>query len=215
MKILLIEDDMTISYGIKRHLQQLNYEVCTAFSVRDVFRFLDDDFDVLIVDVNLPDGSGHDVVKEYKTKHDTPVIFLTANDTDASIDAAFDIGADDYMTKPFRLSELSRRIQAILRRSQTNTIILGNLIIDLSNLAVTSHNKELSLSIQEFKILVLLARHVNHIVSRHELNLSIWDTNEHISENALSVSMKRLREKLGEDVIIETVHGKGYILKHE
>ncbi|QIK58019.1 response regulator transcription factor [Erysipelothrix sp. HDW6A] len=215
MKILLIEDDTTIAYGIKRHLNQIGYDVHVASTVREVDRYFMNVYDLLIVDVNLPDGSGLEVVKEYKSNHNTPIIFVTANDSEATINTAFDIGADDYMTKPFRLSELSRRIQAITRRIRANIISIGCLTIDTEKLSVQINDVDIVLSIQEFKILVYLARNTNKLITRQELNTVIWDTNEHISDNALSVTIKRLREKLGDAIQLETIHGKGYLLKHE
>ena len=210
MNILLLEDDLNIGYGIKRYLKDV-HAVTVTTSVQEAKNLELFNYDLLIVDVNLPDGSGFDLVKYVRQYEETPVIFLTALDQASSVDQGFDVGGDDYMTKPFRLAELSRRIEALLKRHTTTILEVKTLRVDVHQLRCYVNEHEIMLSMQEFKLLVILMRHQGQTVDRDVLNTLLWD-GEFVSDNTLSVMVKRLRDKLGCSINIETVHGKGYRL---
>lgn len=210
MKILLVEDDPTIVYALKKALIVESYDVSAAFSMQEAYRMIHKSIDLYILDINLPDGNGLDLAKYIKTKCDTPIVFLSARDDELSINKGFDFGADDYITKPFRISELKRRIETIIKRSNNTVLEYGELRIDLRKASVTSPKETFELSVLEYRLLLLLIQNPDRIFTREALNNELWSNSEYISSNALSVNIKRLRHKLGDSVKIITVHGKGY-----
>lgn len=216
MKILIVEDDNTIRSGLKYCLEYEEYEVIESDSGIDSLGKVMD-ADLVLLDVNLPDINGFDLFKMIKDKKQIPVIFLTANDLETSIVMGLDMGADDYITKPFKTRELIARIKNVLRRnnSTSDKIIINDLVIDLKQAKVFKRNKDVNLTALEYKILLTLALNPNQVFTREKILADIWDVNEeYVYDNTLTVYIKRIREKVEDDPanpkIILTVRGIGY-----
>jgi DNA-binding response OmpR family regulator len=220
-EILVVEDDKTIAMGIEYALNKEGFSthVCYDFhSAKDMI--LEQVFLLIILDVNLPDGSGFELCKLVREKLDTPVIFLTVNDDEANTVMGLDLGADDYITKPFRLRELISRINSVLRRysrqPDTKTEInLGDIRINPAEAKVYKNNQLVWLTALEYKLLLTLARNKGQLLTRKQILEYIWDTaGEFVNDNTLTVYIKRLREKIEDDPrepkIIKTIRGLGY-----
>ena len=202
-KILIVEDDSSISMGLKFCLEQEGFDVYCALCGKEALDFLfHEPFDLVLLDVNLPDMNGFEILKQIHEK--VPVIFLTANDSEVSIVQGLDMGAWDYITKPFRTRELISRMKSVLRRgnaSFSKRIYIQNLEIDPSSAKVFKNNQEIT--------------NPNVVFTREKMLADIWDVNEeYVNDNTLTVYIKRLREKIEDDPnhpkIIETVRGVGY-----
>ena len=174
-------------------------------------------FDLVLLDVSLPDGNGFSVCAEIKREYEIPVIFLTASGDEYSVVAGLDMGADDYIAKPFRPRELISRIRLVLRRCKKEQRILscGDLRVNVSSATVTKGEKELFLSALEYRLLLLLLQNKGQILTRNQLLEEIWDASgEYVNDNTLSVYMKRLREKIEENPqsprLLHTIRGIGY-----
>lgn len=224
MKILMIEDDEAIRTGLKYYLEQENFEVIETDNGKDSLKILtDEDISICLLDVNLPDINGFDLFKKLKEIKDIPIIFLTANDLETSIVMGLDMGADDYVTKPFRARELISRIHNALRKKRqgtTNIIHFKNIIVDLNGARVLKDNKDVFLTALEYKIVLTFFLNPNVIFTREKILADIWDVNEeYVNDNTLTVYIKRIREKLEKDPtnpeIIVTVRGIGYKLGEE
>ena len=224
MKILMIEDDEAIRTGLKYYLEQENFEVIETDNGKDVLKILtDEDISICLLDVNLPDINGFDLFKKLKEIKDIPIIFLTANDLETSIVMGLDMGADDYVTKPFRARELISRIHNALRKKRqrtTNIIHFKNITVDLNGARVLKDNKDVFLTALEYKIVLTFFLNPNVIFTREKILADIWDVNEeYVNDNTLTVYIKRIREKLEKDPtnpeIIVTVRGIGYKLGEE
>lgn len=220
-KILLVEDDESIRLGLRYYLEQESYQVLENSTVKEAIRTVEDDpeIDLILLDLNLPDGNGFDLFRTIKEKHDIPVIFLTANDLEVSIVMGLDMGADDYITKPFKARELISRMKAVLRRTKgkqnSNVIQIRDLIIDLEQAKVLKNGVDVMLTALEYKILLILALNPNTVFTREKILADIWDVNEaYVNDNTLTVYIKRIREKIEDDPmhpkIILTVRGVGY-----
>ena len=168
----------------------------------------------MLLDVSLPDGNGFEICKKIKSKKDIPVIFLTAQDEETSVVLGLDLGADDYIVKPFRTRELISRINSVLRRyghNESNLIQYKNIKIDTSSAKVYKDNEEIIFTSLEYKILLMLFSNQNKLISREQLLEKIWDiAGNFVNDNTLTVYIKRIREKLGDETIIKTVRGLGY-----
>ena len=213
--ILLVEDNYTIIMGLKYSLEQENFKVISAQNVSEFNGKIDkNDIDLVLLDVSLPDGNGFEICKEIKSKKDIPVIFLTAQDEETSVVLGLDLGADDYIVKPFRTRELISRINSVLRRyghNESNLIQYKNIKIDTSSAKVYKDNEEIIFTSLEYKILLMLFFNQNKLISREQLLEKIWDiAGNFVNDNTLTVYIKRIREKLGDDTIIKTVRGLGY-----
>ena len=215
--ILLIEDNDTIVMGLKYSLEQEEFKVLSAKSVLESKKMLNNEnIDIVLLDIGLPDGNGFDICKEIKQKQDIPVIFLTAQDEETSVVLGLDLGADDYIVKPFRTRELISRINSVLRRygkkeESSNIIQYKNIRIDINKATVFKDNEEIFLTSLEYKILLLLFTNQNRLITREQLLERIWDiAGNFVNDNTLTVYIKRIREKLGDDTIIKTVRGLGY-----
>lgn len=223
MKILMIEDDEAIRTGLKYYLEQENFEVIETDNGKDSLKILtDEEISICLLDVNLPDINGFDLFKKLKEIKDIPIIFLTANDLETSIVMGLDMGADDYVTKPFRARELISRIHNALRKKQgtTNIIHFKNITVDLNGARVLKDNKDVFLTALEYKIVLTFFLNPNVIFTREKILADIWDVNEeYVNDNTLTVYIKRIREKLEKDPtnpkIIVTVRGIGYKLGEE
>src|SRR5690606_2925576 len=204
-------------------LQQDNYTTVLyydAISAKKVLAERLDDFGLCIFDLSLPDGSGYELCKIVKDRSDIPVLFLTAIDDEVNVVMGLDMGADDYITKPFRIRELLSRIKSVLRRydtqTQTRTMIeLDQVRIHPLEGKVYKYGDEVILTALEYRLLLIFANHIGQVLSRNQLLERIWDVaGDFVNDNTLTVYIKRLREKIEDDpqnpTIIKTVRGLGY-----
>ena len=214
-KILLVEDDEAIQKGLKYSLEQEKFVVELASDVKTAKdKLVKSEFNLIILDVILPDGSGFELCRDIKKNMTTPILFLTAKDEEQDVVNGFDLGADDYVVKPFRPRELISRINNILRRyekEESNKLQAGNVIIDLDASRVYVGQKEIVFTALEYKILVLLFSNMGKTVTRENILDKIWDVaGNFVNDNTLTVYVKRIRAKLGENDVIKTIKGIGY-----
>lgn len=219
-QIFLVEDDQEIAKNLTRLLCAEGFGVVRAASQREAIILLDETkWDLALVDISLPDGNGFVVCTEIKQKQDIPIIFLTASDDEASVVTGLNIGADDYIIKPFRPRELMARIKTALRkagRSPAAFEICG-LSVDTSSGIVKKDGKEVFLSALEYRLLLIFINNPRNVITRDRLLDELWDAaGEFVNNNTLTVYIKRLREKIEQDPanpqIILTVRGIGYRL---
>ena len=225
-RILLVEDDGTIAVGLEYSLTQHGLAVTVCRSAEEARRALCSTvFDLALLDLALPDGSGYDICRQIRAgvqiggnNESLPVIFLTACEEEVSIVMGLDMGADDYITKPFRVRELISRIRSVLRRCQgggESVCRFGNVTVDLGRGKVCKDGRDVFLTAMEYKLLLTLVSNRGRVLTREQLLEGIWDiAGDFVNDNTLSVYIKRLREKLEDDpqspVMIETVRGRGY-----
>lgn len=217
-KILLVEDDSQIAAYLGELLRAEGFDTQIAGSKKEAGEcLLAQDFDLVLLDVSLPDGNGFSICAEVKREYEIPVVFLTASGDEYSVVAGLDMGADDYIAKPFRPRELISRIRSVLRRCKKEQRILscGDLRVNMSSATVTKGEKELFLSALEYRLLLLLLQNKGQILTRNQLLEEIWDASgEYVNDNTLSVYMKRLREKIEENPqsprLLHTIRGIGY-----
>lgn len=215
-RLLLIEDDIALGQGISMALRsgELSVTLCETLSrARELLNA--EHFDLLILDINLPDGSGLELLGELRQRSSVPVILLTANDMELDIVSGLERGADDYITKPFSLAVLRARVNARLRRDRAHapghSTELPPYSFDFDSMVFRKNDTSVELSKTEQKLLRLLVDNRGTTLSRDMLIDRIWtDGAEYVDENALSVTVKRLRSKLGEECPIKTVYGIGY-----
>lgn len=202
-KILLVEDDGQIASYLGELLRAEGFDTQIAGSKKEASEcLLIQAFDLVLLDVSLPDGNGFSICAEIKKEYEIPVIFLTASGDEYSVVAGLDMGADDYIAKPFRPRELISRIRSVLRRCKKEQRILscGDLKVNVSSATVTKGEKELFLSALEYRLLLILLQNKGQILTRNQLLEEIWDASgEYVNDNTLSVYMKRLREKIEEN----------------
>lgn len=244
-KILLLEDDVSLIDGLEYSLQKSGFEVETVRTVQEAMNRLTSTtnatlaeqstpsayhesistahtidqyshYNLLILDVTLPDGTGFEVCEKVR-EHDrqVPIIFLTASDEEVNVIRGLDSGADDYITKPFKIGELCSRIRALLRRVHVSAITSGNLTIDLATNRVISNDASIELTKAEYRLLTLLVRNAGKTVTRDMILNELWDSaGDFVDDNTLSVYMRRLREKIevnpSEPKHLITVRGFGY-----
>lgn len=217
-KILLVEDDGQIAAYLGELLRAEGFDTQIAGSKKEAGEcLLVQAFDLVLLDVSLPDGNGFSICAEIKKEYEIPVIFLTASGDEYSVVAGLDMGADDYIAKPFRPRELISRIRSVLRRCKKEQRILscGDLKVNVSSATVTKGEKELFLSALEYRLLLILLQNKGQILTRNQLLEEIWDASgEYVNDNTLSVYMKRLREKIEENPqsprLLHTIRGIGY-----
>lgn len=218
-KLLIVEDDETIRFGLKYYLEQEGFDIYQAATLKEAFdKFSQTNFDLVLLDLNLPDGNGFDLYRDMQKVKEVPTIFLTANDQEVSIVMGLDMGADDYITKPFKARELLSRIKTVLRRSgkkQDNIIQIGNVVLDMHQAKVFKNGVDVMLTALEYKIFLTLALNYNQVLKRESILANIWDVNEeYVNDNTLTVYIKRIREKIEDDPnhprIIQTVRKLGY-----
>ena len=223
MKVLFVEDDHSISMGLEYSLLQEGYEVRTCHLAAEAVKALEEEsFDLCLLDVTLPDGNGYEICRRAKRREETAVIFLTACDDEGNVVMGLDMGADDYITKPFRIRELLSRMKSVLRRYQktdgaSQCFRFGDISIHPLQAKVYKKNEEISLTAMEYRLLLALAMAEGKVLSRNQLLESLWDIGgDYVNDNTLTVYIKRLREKLGGDggetELIKTVRGLGYRL---
>lgn len=220
-KILLVEDDKSLINGLVFALQKAEYNVSVAPTKESAFeKWESDTFDLAILDVNLPDGNGYEICKEIRRTSVIPILFLTALDDEINITMGLDIGGDDYISKPFKLSVLLSRINALLRRStdynhNQNEIVSGNIKIIPTENAVYNRNEKIDLTANEYKLLKYFIDNQNIVLSAEQILSALWDCDEKfVDANTLTVYIRRLRMKIEDDAAnptkIVTVRGLGY-----
>ena len=217
MQILLVEDNKSISTALKYSLEQKSYEVIIAEDVKETIQILQKEkIGLIILDVSLPDGNGFELYKKIKEKYNIKTIFLTARDDEDDVVMGLELGAEDYITKPFSTRELIARINKICMRDKKNNIVkIKNIKCDLDKMCIYKAEKEISFSALELKILMLLFTNLNKVVSREYIIEKIWDwTGNDVYDNTVTVYMKRIRQKL-ETPIITTIKGVGYRIDEE
>lgn len=220
-KILLVEDDQSISKNLAILLDGEGYSISCAGTQKAALELLDKErFDLLLLDVSLPDGNGYSICTAAKRINNTPVIFLTASDDEASVVTGLDLGADDYIVKPFRPMELLSRIRSVLRRSGKLASVFeaAGLKVDMAIGAVYKDGQEVFLSALEYRLLLAFINNKGVLLTRDKLLREIWDiAGEFVNDNTLTVYIKRLRNKIERDPqnpsIIKTVRGIGYKLE--
>ena len=213
-KLLLVEDNEIIIKGLKYTLEQENFELDIVKSKEDAEDALSiKEYDLVILDIMLPDGNGFDLCKYIKKEKEYPVIFLTAKDEEKDVVLGFDLGADDYIIKPFRNRELISRIQNVLRRYNKNKkeLICKNIKVDLDSKRVYVNDQEVIFTALEYRILVLLLQNKGKTITREKILDKIWDiAGSFVNDNTLTVYIKRVRDKLGTEDVIKTIKGIGY-----
>lgn len=213
MKIILLEDDLQLQESLQLALNIKNHDVTCIESVKQTKSLCYKDYDLAILDIQLPDGNGIDVCRHIKKCDDIPVIFLTANDQEESIIAGLNAGGDDYITKPFSLNVLYARINAVTRRIN-KVMTIGDLKIDMKNYQVFKNDKPINLTAIEYEIIFAFMKNKGQILTRNQLLDRIQEVTGNVVENnTLTVHMKRIRDKLGifdDHYYIETVRGIGY-----
>lgn len=223
MDIFLLEDDEAIGIGLVYSLQNEGYTVTHAKTVKEATKIIaEKTFSLYLLDLTLPDGSGYGVCKQIKGMGDLPVIFLTAYDDEVNVVMGFDLGADDYISKPFRLKELTARIKSVLRRYNKETadgiIKIKDVTINTTSAKVSKAGEEIILTAMEYRLLLILLNNRGRILSRTQLLENIWDIDgDFVEDNTLTVYIKRLRDKIEDEPnkpeIIKTVRGLGYVIE--
>ena len=217
MQILLVEDNKAITKALTYNLEQNKYKVLCAENVAQTLTILEQEkIDLIILDVTLPDGNGFDLYKTIKKKYGISTIFLTAKDEESDVVKGLELGAEDYVTKPFSTRELIARINKVLLRNKKHNIIkIQDITCNLDKMCIYKGEEELSFSSLELKILMLLFTNLNKVITRDYIIEKIWDwTGNDVFDNTITVYMKRIRQKLGSP-IITTVKGIGYRIDEE
>jgi len=221
LSILFVEDDTTIAMGVEYSLKQDGFQVSLAYRLveaRDLLKR--QPFDLVLLDLGLPDGSGFEMCKEIRAAGDTPIVILSARDEETSIVLGLDLGADEYITKPFRLRELIARMKAVLRRrgpveAGDRTLACKDVTVFTQKAKVYKNGREVLLTALEYQLLLILILNQGRVLTRSQILSQIWDVDENfVNDNTLTVYIKRLREKLEDDpqnpALIKTVRGLGY-----
>lgn len=217
MQILLVEDNKAITKALTYNLEQNKYKVLCAENVAQTLTILEQEkIDLIILDVTLPDGNGFDLYKTIKKKYGISTIFLTAKDEESDVVKGLELGAEDYVTKPFSTRELIARINKVLLRNKKHNIIkIQDITCNLDKMCIYKGEEELYFSSLELKILMLLFTNLNKVITRDYIIEKIWDwTGNDVFDNTITVYMKRIRQKLGSP-IITTVKGIGYRIDEE
>lgn len=225
MDMFLLEDDDAIAMGLSYSLENEGYTVTVTKSVFQALEIINQkNFSMYLLDLTLPDGSGYSVCKRIKEIGDFPVIFLTAYDDEVNVVMGFELGADDYITKPFRLKELLVRIKSVFRRynndSTDGKIKVKDLVVNTNEAKVYKNGNEIVLTAMEYRLLLILLNNRGCVLSRTQLLENIWDVaGDFVEDNTLTVYIKRLRDKIEENPTepeyIKTIRGLGYIIENE
>ena len=220
--LLIVEDDAGIAAGLEYSLTQEGFDIVLCADQRTALQQLSErHFDLAVLDLSLPDGDGFSICRAAReNQKDMPVIFLTARDDEGSVVMGLDMGADDYITKPFRIRELVSRIRSVLRRTAktsggTGVYEYGDVCVNTTSASVTKGGRDVFLTALEYRLLLILIHHEGQVLSRTQLLERIWDVSgDFVNDNTLTVYIKRLREKIEDDPqnpsIIKTVRGLGY-----
>lgn len=229
MKVFLLEDDQAIGMGLKYSLEKEGYSVDRVGTLKDAKTiWVNNTYGLCIIDINLPDGSGYDACEYIKGKENVPVIFLTAIDAEVNVVMGLEMGADDYICKPFRVNELMARIKAVLRRyghgSEPVLERIGNLRINTNEAKVsildesTGKEEPVELTALEYRLFLTFLNNRGQVLTRNKLLQEMWDVDgDFVNDNTLTVYIKRLRDKIEKDPanpeIIKTVRGMGYLVE--
>ncbi len=223
MRIFVLEDDEAIGIGLSYTLESEKYEVTLVKTVAEAKKTVEnEEFDLYILDLTLPDGNGYEVCSLIKSKGDLPVIFLTAYDDEINVVTGFELGADDYISKPFRVRELLARVKSVLRRySKDNAdgiVKIGELSVNTAEARVLLRGEEVILTAMEYRLLLSFVNNRGTVLTRRKLLEEIWDVDgDFVNDNTLTVYIKRLRDKIENDPndpqYIKTVRGMGYLMK--
>ncbi|HBF0595012.1 response regulator transcription factor [Clostridioides difficile] len=219
--ILLVEDDLSLIYGLEYSIQKNGFSVDVARTVEEALQiYKEKNYDLLLLDVSLPDGDGFDICKRVREASNVPIIFLTASDEEVNVVMGLDMGGDDYITKPFKLNELISRIKALLRRynftsENVTELKSNNITVKLLENRVFKNEIELELTTAEYKLLCLLMKNKNIVLTRKNILNKLWDGNgSFVDDNTLSVYVRRLRNKIEDNPenpkILLTVRRMGY-----
>lgn len=220
-KLLLVEDDLSLIDGLKYSLEKHGFEVVVARTLREAeASFFGEEYQLLILDLMLPDGSGYDFCRKVRLTSGVPIIFLTSLDEEVNVVMGLDLGGDDYITKPFKLNELLSRISAILRRSEASSqpaseLRSNGITVKLLEGRVIKDGRDLELTSAEYRLLCLFMQNPKVLLSREQIIERLWDSRESfVDDNTLAVYISRLREKIEDDprhaVFLTTVRGMGY-----
>lgn len=217
-QILLVEDDHTIVYGLSEFLRKAGFEITAADTLEKALAVDEKAFSLALLDLGLPDGEGWAFLEKNRKEDGMPVIILTAREEEKDIIKGLDMGADDYVTKPFKAGVLLSRIRAVLRRQgnweeSKETLRCGNILLDINKTLVWAGERQISLTAGEYRLLLYLMENKNRTLTRNALLQYLWDNcGDYVNDNTLTVTIKRLREKLGEESrqVIKTVRGIGY-----
>ena len=213
-KILLVEDDDTISFGIRASLEKKGYEITACTCLAGAKKLFSDAFALVLLDLNLPDGTGYELCTWVKARCDTPIIILTVRDEVSDITRGLDMGADDYVTKPFHIAVLESRIAAVLRRvpeEPDGSAACGNIRLNKEKMQVLLDGREITLTALEYRMLLILMENKGRTLPRSLILEKLWDSEGNfVNDNTLTVTVKRLREKLDHTRCITTVRGIGY-----
>lgn len=217
--ILIVEDDRLLNDGLAFMLEQENYHIIQAFSYQEASKVQDQTIGLVLLDINLPDGSGLELCKEIRRMSSVPIIFLTANDTEQDVVAGFGLGADDYIAKPFSMVVLLQRVKAVLRRTgaeaSSELFQYKDITIHRAKMKVYKYGQELKLTTNEYRLLTILTENSGQVLTRRLILEKLWDLDGNfVDENTLSVNIRRLRAKIEDDPkyceYIKTVFGIGY-----
>lgn len=218
-KILVLEDDETIRFGLQKALSRNGFLPVCCTTIAEAKTSLQDQISLVLLDWNLPDGTGYEFCQYIKKLSNVPIIFLTVRDEQQDIVMGLDLGADDYIIKPFQIAVLLSRINAVLRRSKadcTDMLLCGDIKIDKKRTTAYLRDQELSLTAGEFRMLTVLMENRNQTLTRVQLLDMLWDQEGNfVNDNTLTVTMKRLREKLCFPDCLKTIRGIGYRLEDE
>ena len=211
MKVLLVEDNLSIAKGLIYAFKQNEFEVNHAQNIKEAENMLKaEKYNIIILDIMLPDGNGFELYEKIKQDYFTPCIFLTARDDEDDIVKGLELGAEDYVTKPFSTRELIARMNKILLKGKNNKIKVKDITLDLDKLVVYKNDQIINLTALEIKLLTLLFTNIGKVIKREYIIEKIWDwTRNDVNDNTVSVYIKRIREKLDSDIIV-TIKGIGY-----
>lgn len=216
-KIAVVEDDYLFNEALSRTLVKAGYEVGRAYTVREGLGLIDESLSLMIIDINLPDGEGLEICKKAHGFNQIPVIFLTARDEEADMLQTFDMGADNYLVKPFPMPVLLKAIAAILRRTEDDSgvFVYMDLKLDFKRMTVTYKGEEIRLTPKEYKLLELLVRNKGRVVTKNMMLEQVWDKEgAFVEENTVNVTLNRLKKKIEPDtanpIFVKNVFGLGY-----
>lgn len=219
-RLLIIEDDTDLREGLSFSFSSDGYRVTEAPTKAEGLREIRKNvYDMVLLDCNLPDGTGFELCREVRSYSSIPMVMLTARDTELDEIQALELGVNDYLSKPFSLGVLKARVKRILQeKTETSRIVTGSLTIDQNTCKVWKQGEEIQLSKLEYRLLLYFIENKNHILSKEQILEKIWDSDgKYVDNNTVSVNISRLRTKIGEDASrperIKTVHGIGYIWK--
>lgn len=216
-KILIVEDDTDLQDGLSFSLLQENYETAAASTLKQAWELLDTGIDLILLDCNLPDGSGFDFCTKVKKNYSIPILMLTARDTEMDEVKALELGMDDFMSKPFSLAVLKARIKKLVTdESASLQLVSGGIMVDKNTCKVYKNGMELACSKIEYQLLVFFMENAKIVLSHEQILEHVWDSRgRYVDENAVPVNIKRLRARIEDDPknpqYIKTVYGIGYV----